>query len=84
MEPGRFSFLSAGGAGRSSSSLAGSHAPPPRKEYPVTAEGYELVEECGRGVSATVRAASRAHDLRPPRRRRPPPPLARRLDARAL
>ena len=71
MEPGRFSFLSAGGAGRSSSSLSGTHAPPPRKDYPVAAEGYELVEECGRGVSATVRAASRARALPPP-----PPPAA--------
>lgn len=25
-----------------------------RKEYPKSAEGYELVEECGKGVSATV------------------------------
>jgi len=25
-----------------------------RKEYPKTADGYELVEECGKGVSATV------------------------------
>lgn len=25
-----------------------------RRDYPVTAEAYDLIEECGRGVSATV------------------------------
>jgi hypothetical protein len=27
------------------------------RDYPTTADGYELVEECGRGVSATVRCS---------------------------
>ena len=27
-----------------------------REEWPTSAESYELVEECGRGVSATVSA----------------------------
>ncbi len=27
----------------------------PSRDYPVTADEYELLEECGRGVSATVR-----------------------------
>jgi hypothetical protein len=30
-----------------------------RRDYPVTADEYELLEECGRGVSATVRREKR-------------------------
>lgn len=59
MDNTRFSFM---GVNRSTGQLSnattgtgtygnGGHN---RKEYPTAADGYELVEECGKGVSATV------------------------------
>lgn len=47
MESRAFSYLSAGGRG-STAALQG------KKEYPTSADQYQLLEECGRGVSATV------------------------------
>lgn len=59
MDNTRFSFM---GVNRSTGQLntatsgAGTYGNggQTRKEYPTTASGYELVEECGKGVSATV------------------------------
>lgn len=61
MDTNRFSFM---GVNRSTGQLAGPHSSSQnlasghysgqRKEYPTTASGYELVEECGKGMSATV------------------------------
>lgn len=51
-------------------SLPLSAMPPCRREYPTTADAYDLVEECGRGVSATVSAAGQH-----PQCRAQPPPL---------
>lgn len=33
------------------------------REYPTDANAYELLEECGRGVSATVRQPGMDHTL---------------------
>ena len=67
MDTHRFSFMGvnrstgqlSGGHSHSATNLAGSghlgtHYSAQRKEYPTTASGYELVEECGKGMSATV------------------------------
>ncbi|GAB4820270.1 hypothetical protein N2152v2_007316 [Parachlorella kessleri] len=48
MEGSRLSFMTA----RTGSNLQTLHSA--RREYPTSAEAYELLEECGRGVSATV------------------------------
>jgi hypothetical protein len=42
------------GRGAPDSPPVGPKMRPPCREYPTTADAYELVEECGRGVSATV------------------------------
>lgn len=59
MDNTRFSFM---GVNRSTGQLSSANTGAGaygsgvqnRKEYPTTADGYELVEECGKGVSATV------------------------------
>ena len=59
MDNTRFSFM---GVNRSTGQLSNAatgtgtygNGSQNRKEYPTSADGYELVEECGKGVSATV------------------------------
>ena len=60
---------------------------PARRDYPADASMYELLDDCGRGVSATVRARAARPQLPPPAAAaRPPtavavPPRASRAHA---
>jgi len=68
MDNTRFNFLGVNRSTQNLSSLPHHHqsgtgsyghlqsgsGPGGKKEYPTNADGYELVEECGKGVSATV------------------------------
>lgn len=50
MDNARFSFMTANRAASATTPASLTL----KKEYPITADGYELLEECGKGVSATV------------------------------